>query len=173
MLMVAAPDTTSALICAIINNVIQHADVHSKLMSEILNATAAGALDSPVATFVQIRNLPYFTACVQETSRLFPSIPVILPRRVLQGDLVLNGRFIPGGTTIGASAAVVNRDVHIFGADAEMFRPERWLEKPDKVAQMHRHIFTWGFGSRKCMGKNLALLETYKFCVQVSLAGLG
>lgn len=167
MMMVAAPDTTSALICSVVNQVLQHPDVHKKLVLEITAATDAGELDQPVATFTQIKNLPFFAACIQESARLFPSIPVLLPRRVSKGGLVLKGFFIPEGTAIGASAAVVNRDPNVFGPDAEIFRPERWLEQSDRVAQMHRLIFSWGCGTRKCSGKSLALLETYKFCFQL------
>ena len=101
---------------------------------------------------------------------MFPSVPVLLPRRVSPGGLVLKGHFIPEGTAIGASAAVINQDSNVFGPDAAVFRPERWLKESDRVTQMHRLIFSWGFGSRKCIGKNLALLETYKFCFQVSVA---
>lgn len=176
--MIAAPDTTSALICSTIDNIIQHQAVHNKVISEIQTATAAGTLSSPVATFAQIKTLPYFNACIQETARLFPSIPVILPRQVSAGGLVLDDghvRFsVPGGTALGASASVVNRDVHVFGEDADVFRPERWLEDAqvpgdgDRVRQMHRLLFSWGYGSRSCVGKNLAMLETSKFCFQVS-----
>lgn len=83
---------------------------------------------------------------------------------------MLKGFFIPEGTAIGASAVVVNRDPEVFGADAAAFRPERWLGRSDRVARMHRMIFSWGFSTRKCIGKNLALLETYKFCFQVRSA---
>jgi len=168
MMMVAAPDTTSALICSVVNQVLQHPDIHKRLVSELTAATAAGNLDHPVATFAQTKSLPFMTACIQESARLFPSIPVLIPRRVSQGGMVLKGYFIPEKTAIGASAAVINRNTDVFGADAAAFRPERWLENSDRVAQMHRFMFSWGFGTRKCVGKNLALLETYKFCFQVS-----
>ena len=169
MMMIAAPDTTSALICSLVNNILRNPRVHRALVSEIASASAAGRLASPVATFAQISALPYFTACVQEAARLCPSIPVLIPRRVSAGGCVLDGRFVPAGATVGASAAVTNLDRRVFGDDATDFRPERWLAgPPERVALMRRLTFSWGFGSRKCMGKNLALLETYKFCLQVS-----
>ena len=167
-MMVAAPDTTSALICAMVNQIIQDQDVYQRLILEITEAAAAGKLDHPVASFAQMKSLPYFTACIQESARLFPSIPVLIPRRASPKGLVLKGHFIPEGTAVGASASVINRDPNVFGADAAIFRPERWLEDSARTAQMHRLIFSWGFGSRKCIGKNLALLEAYKFCFQVS-----
>ena len=92
----------------------QHPDVHRRLVSEIMAATAAGNLNHPVATFTQIRNLPFITACVKESARLFPSIPVMIPRRLSQGGLVLKGLFIPEGTAIGARAVLLNRNPNVL-----------------------------------------------------------
>ena len=165
--MVAGPDTTSALICATIENIISDSKIYDKVMLEIRAFTSQGDLNTPIASFAQIQNMPYFTSCVWESARLSPPIPVVLPRNVSSGGLVLDGQFIPEGTSIGASPSVVNRDPSVFGTDVDVFRPERWLGPKDTVRQMHRFLFTWGFGSRKCVGRNLALMETYKLCVQV------
>ncbi len=167
LLMVAAPDTTSALICATIKNIVSYTSIYTRVMHEISTFTSQGDLSVPIASFSQIKRMPYFTSCVFESARLDPSIPVVLPRRVSPGGIVLNGLFIPEGTSIGASPSVINRDPDIFGPNVHEFRPERWLGPQDQVKQMHRFLFTWGFGSRKCAGKNLALIATYKLCLQV------
>ncbi|KAL2042252.1 hypothetical protein N7G274_004740 [Stereocaulon virgatum] len=167
MLLVAAPDTTSTLICSIIDNVIKRPVIYDRLLSEITAFSTKGELSTPVATFAEIKRMPYFTACIYETARLYPSLPVLLPRRVSPGGLLLDGRYVPEGATIGASPSVVNKDPDVFGADAAEYRPERWLGPPEQVAQMSRFLFTWGFGTRKCAGKNLALLETYKLCLMM------
>ena len=169
MLMIAAPHTTSALICATVCNVIREPRIYKKVIHEISTCTSKGKLSVPIATFTQIRGLPYFTACVEESIRVSPSLPFIIPRRVSAGGLILNGVSIPEGISIGASPSVINRDRSVFGDDADIFRPERWLESSEKVRQMHRFLFTWGFGSRKCAGRHLALLETYKLCFHVCL----
>ncbi len=167
MLLVAAPDTTSTLICSIIDNVIRRPAIHDRLLSEITSFSTKGKLSTPIATFPEIKRIPYLTACLYEAARLYPSVPVLFPRRVSLGGLLLDGCYIPEGATIGASPPVVNQDPDVFGADAAEYRPERWLGPPEQVAQMYRFVFTWGFGSRKCAGKNLALLETYKLCLMV------
>ena len=41
--------------------------------------------------------MPYFTACVKETLRMFPPTPIILPRYVRKGGLSLNNTWIPEG----------------------------------------------------------------------------
>lgn len=62
------------------------------------------------------------------------------------------------------NAWVINRNKTVFGADADHFRPERWLEKedPDSLKQMDQCFATFGFGSRVCLGRNLALMEINK-----------
>lgn len=165
--MVAAPDTTSALICATIESIISNPRIYANVIHEIGVFTASGKLSSPIASHTQIQSLPYFTSCVWEAARLCPSVPAVLPRRVSSGGLVLNGRYLPEGTSIGACAPVINRDPIIYGPDPHVFRLERWLGPRDHVKQMHRFLFTWGFGTRRCAGKNLALIEIYKVCLQV------
>ena len=49
---------------------------------------------------------------------------------------------IPGGTIVGVNACLVNHNTDIFGADAATFRPERWLEAPEKVGNMKRMLFS-------------------------------
>ena len=165
--MVTAPETTSTLICATIEGILSHPRVYVEVMRKINTFTSQGKLSSPIASYAQIRNMPYFTSCVYESARLFPSIPIILPRRVSRGGITLNGSYIPEGTSIGACSPVINRDPGIFGPDPHLFRPERWLGPQNQVKQMHRFLFSWGFGTRKCPAKNLALIETYKLCLQV------
>lgn len=80
----------------------------------------------------------------------------------------LYGRYVPPGTEIGANPYVIHRDKGVFGNDADLFRPERWLDDPANAQEMEKYILTWGYGPRICLGKNIALLETYKLLLQAS-----
>ncbi|KAL8937990.1 MAG: hypothetical protein Q9216_004133 [Gyalolechia sp. 2 TL-2023] len=163
LLMIATPDTTTALICATIDNILHAPDIQSRLVGELNTFVSHDQLHSPVASYAEIKRIPYLTACVYEAARLCPSIPVIIPRRVSPGGLWVNGYYIPEGTSIGASPSVINRDVGIFGPETDRFRPERWLERSDEeVSKMHRFLFSWGFGARQCAGKDLALMMSLK-----------
>ncbi|KAK9424383.1 hypothetical protein SUNI508_13665 [Seiridium unicorne] len=52
-----------------------------------------------------------------------------------------DGVFIPGGTAIGHNAMAMVRSEKIFGADADLFRPERFLDcSEEKKAEMERTI---------------------------------
>ncbi|CAK7207773.1 hypothetical protein SEUCBS139899_010586 [Sporothrix eucalyptigena] len=51
----------------------------------------------------------------------------------------------------------------LFGADADEFRPERWLDQDkEKLSLMESYWLPFGAGSRTCIGKNISLLEINK-----------
>ena len=61
-----------------------------------------------------------------------------------------------------------NRDV--WGKDATVFRPERWLEgNPDQIAKRELDVeMCFGYGKYQCLGKNIAGIELNKVFVEVS-----
>ena len=167
--MVAASDTTAAFFCGFVRYVVQTPGVYEKLVDEIDDFDKRGLLDHPVPLFEQVKQMSYFKACHLEVIRFYPSTPMIIPRYVSEGGLNLFGRHAPAGTEIGANPYVIQRDKKVFGEDALEFRPERWLEDEKKATFMEKYILTWGYGTRICLGKNIALMETYKLMCQVGL----
>jgi len=87
-----------------------------------------------------------------------------------EGD-VIDGMHIPGGTKIGWNAWSLLRREEMFGHDAAVFRPERWLEiSPDKRTAMERHVdLTFGYGRYMCAGKAIAMMELNKIFFEVIL----
>lgn len=86
-----------------------------------------------------------------------------------EGD-TFNGIFIPGGTAIGHNAMAMMRNEKIFGDDADLFRPERFLESSDeKKLDMERTIdLGFGTGRWMCAGKNVVQAELNKTYFEVS-----
>ena len=166
-LLIATTDTTAAFICAFINHILDNPDVMTKLNAEIREKQTQGQLISPVVSFDETEAVPYFMACINETLRVSPSTPVTLPRIVSDGGLVLDDTFIPAGTEIGANPYVINRDRSVFGIDADDFNPERWFRGLEKTREMHKWIFTWGWGPRDCVGRHLARMLAQKLLFQV------
>ena len=167
ILMVAASDTTAAFICPFVNNVAQDIRVYSKLRAEIEHFEQRDLLSSPVVKFDETNAMPYFMACVKETLRYSPSTPMIMPRYVSQNGMELNGIWVPERTEVGANPYVIHRNTAVFGEDADLFRPERWLENDERTKTMDKYLMSWGYGTRTCLGKNIAQLETQKLCLQV------
>ncbi|GJN75823.1 hypothetical protein PLICBS_009929 [Purpureocillium lilacinum] len=76
-------------------------------------------------------------------------------------------RFGPG-TIVGINPAVIHHDKSVFGEDAAEFNPERWLTSDDeRIKYMDRHLMTFGYGSRTCIGKNISIMEMGKLVPQV------
>ena len=165
--------TLSAIICPFVNYILSNQRVSTRLLSEIQEFDSEQQLSTPIASFKETSKMPYFMACIQETLRLSPPTPVLLTRKVGKEGLWLNGAFVPQGTEIGANPYVINRLSTDFGADAHIFRPERWLEDVETSKHMARRLFTWGYGVRDCAGKVISRLILQKVCLQVCPPPLG
>ena len=151
--MIAASDTTAGLVCPLIECTIRESRIYQTVLDVIDRLEKQGKLSAPVASFEETNEMSYFSACVKESLRLFPSTPIILPRYVPHGGLYLNGTCVPEGVEIGANPRLINRNEDVFGEDAHIFRPERWLETSESTRRMKKSSFTSGYGARECMGK--------------------
>ncbi|KAI1129661.1 cytochrome P450 monooxygenase [Nemania abortiva] len=165
VLMVAGSDTSAALLCGFLRYTIEQPEIYAKLIAEIDDFDRRGLLSSPVPTLEEIKKLRYFVACFKEAVRFQPSAPILYPRYVGKDGLNLNGKWVPPGTEIGANPYVIHRDTGVFGEDAAKFNPDRWLD-PAKDKEMDKYILGWGYGTRSCLGKNIATLEAYKLMIQ-------
>lgn len=169
--MIAASDTTAGLVSPLIGSIVGRPETYRKLAAEITEFEKAGQLSNPVASYDETNEMPFFKACVMETIRLLPPTPIILPRVVPEGGIFLGQTFLPEGTEIGTNPWIINRNQEVFGVDADEFRPKRWLEGDEKRKEMERTVLTFGFGARACVGKNLAMFEAQKLCLQVRTGG--
>ncbi|KAF9512282.1 hypothetical protein BS47DRAFT_1297939, partial [Hydnum rufescens UP504] len=169
-ILTAGSDTTAVLLSAFFYFLLKHPRVYEKLQIEIDDAVVDGRLDGGGAMYAQAVKLEYFQACIKETLRVIPSAGINLPRYVPEGGLALGKYVIPEGTSVGVSPFVFQRTPTVFGEDAEVYRPERWLEasNTEKIA-MERSILT-APGTRVCLGKNIALMETSKVLPTLALA---
>lgn len=58
---------------------------------------------------------------------------------------IIDGFKIPGGTIVGINPWVIHRNTEIYGEDADVFRPERWLDAPEaEIENMKRNLFSVG-----------------------------
>ena len=116
--------------------------VHAALVAEIEEAVRSGAIaaDGNVE-WLEAQNLPYFQACLKEAMRVRPAVGLNITRMVPPEGVEIEGQFFRGGTTVALNGWVLHRDREIFGQDADVFRPERWLEDEEEAKTMERYMF--------------------------------
>jgi cytochrome P450 len=166
--LVAGADTTAITIRAVFYLCLKHPEAYRRLVSEV---RGAGWDVDQAAPYSAARQLPYLEAVVREAMRLHPAVSMLLERYVPEGGLTLpDGGYVPAGTAVGLNPYVIGRNKGVWGEDADEFRPERWLkgngeaeeEYRARLQRMNAAELAFGGGSRICIGRNLALVETYK-----------
>ena len=74
--------------------------------------------------------------------RIHPATGFMLERIVPAGGTNLCGTYLPENTIVGVNSWVIHHNKDVFGADVDVFRPERWLEgSSDRIAEMNRNMF--------------------------------
>lgn len=84
-------------------------------------------------------------------------MPWVLPRVIPPGGASVAGRQFAQGVEIGMSPYVFQRRKEAYGEDAEVFRPERWIEATTTNGEdkkiLDKNLLTFGHGNRICVGK--------------------
>jgi cytochrome P450 len=143
---------------------LSHPPVYKRLCAEIDEAQTAGKL-SPFIQFQESQDLPYFQACLKEAMRVRPAVGLNIERVTRPEGSDIDGTHYPGNIVVSVNGWVLHRDRARFGADADLYRPERWLE--DNAKELERYLYQFGGGSHLCIGRNLALLEMNKILPQL------
>jgi cytochrome P450 len=149
LIVVAGSDTTSSLLTWFwYYNVVNQVE-HGKLRAEL------DAVDDLTDATI-LSKLPYLNAAINETMRMQPAVPGGLRRIVPSGGVVIDGNYIPEGTAVSVPAYAIQHDSRWWGADCDVYRPERWLNKEGSNRNAY---MPFSYGTRACPGKHLALLE--------------
>lgn len=128
----AGSDTTAVSLSSILYNLLRYPDTLRKLREEIDSHQADGRASSPHITFKESQDMPYLQAVIKEALRLHPATGLPLWRVVPEGGAEICGQFFPGGTTVGLNTWVAHYNEDVFGPDAKVFRPERWIENDEE-----------------------------------------
>jgi cytochrome P450 len=177
----AGSDTTATALRSIMLYLITHPRILLKLRAEVDAAASTGLAAVPpgIVTDECLKNMPYLQAVVREGLRIHPPVTDVVPKKVPDGGdtIVLDGKtyHLPSGTNIGYNAWGLHHDKTIFGEDAKIFRPERWLLEGNdessvkRLAEMRRTTeMIFGYGKYQCLGKPVAWLEITKVVFEVS-----
>ncbi|KAJ6442534.1 Pisatin demethylase [Purpureocillium lavendulum] len=165
--LLAGSDTTAISLRAIFYYLAQNPKCYQKAQREVDDADRDGLLSEHV-TYAECLQLPYLQAAMKEAMRCNPGVSFPLERTVPSGGAEICGTHLSEGTIVGVNPAVIHHDTSVFGDDAGEFNPERWLTSDEeRIKHMDRHLMTFGYGSRTCIGKNISIMEMGKLVPQV------
>ncbi|KAH6838567.1 cytochrome P450 [Chaetomium sp. MPI-CAGE-AT-0009] len=165
---IAGSDTSATAIRSTLLFIITNPLVYRRLQAEIDAGIREGRISSPI-TDAEARNLPYLQAVIREGLRMWPPATAALPK-VSDKDEVVCGVRIPAGTNVAWAPFSFLRNKETFGEDADVFRPERWLDiDPAKYRAMDQVVMMeFASGSRwECLGKTVAQIELNKAYVEL------
>lgn len=76
---------------------------------------------------------------------------------------------VPEGTFVGLNAWGTQLNRKVYGDDADLFSPERWLtDDLERLHAMHQtHGLIFGHGTTKCLGASMAMMEITKVIFEV------
>jgi cytochrome P450 len=115
--------------------------IYNNILSEIDAAQSVGNLSSMI-TYAEAQALPYFQAALKEAMRVRPAVGLNITRHVPPSGAEIDGQWYPGDTRVALNAWVLHKDKGVFGEDADVYRPERWLEGGEaKAKAMDRHMY--------------------------------
>lgn len=180
----AASETTSNVLTWLVYKLVQDAQLWAQVSSEVQRVCPHGK----IPTYDDLKALVFLEACIYETQRLFSPVPIIMKLAVEDHTVVWRKTdsmglpcpvkvLIPAGTNVCIHADLIHRHAK-YWPNPFTFDPTRFLAPIDgggdalkrgegsAFAQNVPHPFSFlGFaaGPRKCLGKNLAILEIKTF----------
>ncbi|CAM0948851.1 unnamed protein product [Alopecurus aequalis] len=151
--MIAAMDTSMALLEWIMADVVNHPDAQAKVYEEVRGKPELSDDD------LRGTEMPYLKAIVMEGLRMHPVAHIVFPHGV-QSDAEVGGYMVPKGAEINFMVADFGLDETVWTAARE-YRPERFLHDHDVDITGTKEIkmAPFGAGRRMCPGYVLATLH--------------
>ncbi|RLU04221.1 MAG: cytochrome P450 [Ketobacter sp.] len=146
-LLIGGHETSAATSAWFMLWLLKKPEVMQKIREEVKACIAQEGGFDPL----KIAELPYLTACLNESQRLTPS--AVGTVRWLTQDARIGDALIPAGACVFPCIYLTQRNKQVYGEDAEEYRPERWLEG-NKFGP--NEYFPFGGGRRACVGMNQA-----------------
>lgn len=156
----AGRDTTAGLLGWVFWILARHPDMFQKLRNTVIDEF--GTYESPRnISFATLKSCTYLQHVLNETLRLYPSVPH--NTRFANRDTTLpygggsDGQspiFVPKGTNVDYTVHVMHRSTEYWGPDAGSFNPDRWIGRKGGW-----EFLPFNGGPRICLGQQFALTE--------------
>ncbi|XP_013073177.2 cytochrome P450 2J2-like [Biomphalaria glabrata] len=156
-LFVAGTETTSTTICWFVLYMLNYPQVQKKIFDEINTQIGSGRVPS-----IQDRpKLVYLNAAIKETQRFASIVPQSVIRSCSK-TLTIRNYTIPEGSLIVPNLDSVLLDKNIWGSDADVFNPDRFIDTNGQLKKPEEFI-PFGVGRRVCLGESMAKTELFLY----------
>ncbi|XP_071686728.1 cytochrome P450 81Q32-like [Rutidosis leptorrhynchoides] len=145
-LLQAGTDTSSMTIEWAMSLLLNHPNVLKKARTELDKNIGQERLVQES----DLPNLSYIQCIINETLRLFPTAPLLVPHEASE-DCTIGGFDVAGGTMVLVNVWAIHRDPKLWD-DPLSFRPERF----EKMGKEEYRFIPYGMGRRQCLGSGLA-----------------
>ncbi|KAI3991184.1 hypothetical protein MKX01_022405 [Papaver californicum] len=150
----AGTDTSALTMEWVMSSLLNHPDVLEKVMSEINHHVGNHRLldenDLP--------KLPYLHSVINETLRLYPVGPLLVPHASSE-ECTVGGYKVPRGTVLLTNIWAIHRDPKLWDEPMK-FEPERFIDalEKDKEGKLWSYSFLpFGTGRRGCPGNLMGM----------------
>jgi cytochrome P450 len=147
--LIAGRDTTALLLSWFFYQLADHPDIEARIIAEMDTVLS----EEGEVTFDSMKRLVYLQQVIQESLRIYPSVP-FNGFTALKDDVLPGGYFVPKDTYVVYSAYILHRRPDLF-PDPLTFDPDRFERKPPKPFE----YMAFHGGPRECLGREMAFLE--------------
>jgi len=170
-LITAGFDTTATVVAACFFYLSRYREAYERAAHEVRDTFPSG---SEIKSRTKINTCTYLRACITESMRMAPAVASSPFREVEPGGVEVDGKYIPPGCDVGVGIYAVHHNPRYF-PQPFTFRPERWivgaeqegLSTADQVHTANSAFLTFGKGSRTCIGKGLAFMESMSIMAMI------
>ncbi|KAK4705780.1 7SK snRNA methylphosphate capping enzyme, partial [Phenoliferia sp. Uapishka_3] len=166
LFLVAGHETTANTLAFVFTLLALYPEEQERLFQHVTDVLPPDAEPS----FADFNKLTRVHAVFNETLRLFPAAVVIpkfavqdtvIPTSPLEDGTPGSNVFVPKWTEIYINNVALGRNQKYWGEDADVFRPDRFIDAPDGSYRWPRDAFL-GFsaGQRACIGQKFATVTS-------------
>ncbi|KAF2666612.1 cytochrome P450 [Microthyrium microscopicum] len=152
LFIIAGSDTTSTALAATLFYLVHDT---SALKSATAEVRAAFANVNEVVAGATLNECEFLRACIDEAMRLSPPVPGALPRKVLEGGLLVDNVHVPAGVDVCVAHYAIHHNEAYYPRPFS-YEPSRWMGDSEAA---HAAFCAFSVGPRGCIGKGLAYVE--------------
>ncbi|KAE8382333.1 cytochrome P450 [Aspergillus bertholletiae] len=151
------------------SSLLKHENVMMRLQSEIDTAFQRGLLSDP-PRWQELGKLRYLDAVIKESMRQLPGFSYNREVATPPEGAIVAGYYIPPGTMMELHSEALRDNPNIYGEDADIYRPGRWLnaDRQQRWA-MSQGLLQFNTSINDCPKVRVAWLELKKIVVLIIL----